>query len=109
MKYCSHCGKELLDEAVVCPGCGCSVDSAKTADNSALYTAINVFMILSCVLMGIAFLISLAWTLPMTLSVRRRLSNREPIGVGFKVCTLLFVNLVAGILLLCADTENYIG
>ena len=22
MKYCSHCGKELLDEAVFCPGCG---------------------------------------------------------------------------------------
>ena len=23
MKYCSHCGKELLDESVICPGCGC--------------------------------------------------------------------------------------
>ncbi len=25
MKYCTHCGKELLDEAVVCIGCGCAV------------------------------------------------------------------------------------
>ena len=25
MKYCSKCGKELFDEAVVCPGCGCPV------------------------------------------------------------------------------------
>lgn len=25
MKYCSHCGKELMDEAVVCTGCGCAV------------------------------------------------------------------------------------
>ncbi len=24
MKYCSKCGKELFDEAVVCPGCGCA-------------------------------------------------------------------------------------
>ncbi len=24
MKYCSHCGKELLDEAVICPNCGCA-------------------------------------------------------------------------------------
>lgn len=24
MKYCTHCGKELLDEAVICPGCGCA-------------------------------------------------------------------------------------
>lgn len=23
MKFCSKCGKELMDEAVVCPGCGC--------------------------------------------------------------------------------------
>lgn len=24
MKFCSHCGKELFDEAVICPGCGCA-------------------------------------------------------------------------------------
>jgi len=23
MKYCTHCGKQLFDEAVICPGCGC--------------------------------------------------------------------------------------
>lgn len=26
MKYCSHCGNEVLDEAVICPKCGCSVN-----------------------------------------------------------------------------------
>ena len=25
MKYCQKCGKQLVDEAVVCTGCGCSV------------------------------------------------------------------------------------
>ena len=25
MKYCTHCGKELLDEAVICVNCGCMV------------------------------------------------------------------------------------
>lgn len=24
MKYCTHCGKELVDEAVVCTACGCA-------------------------------------------------------------------------------------
>ena len=28
MKFCSKCGKELLDEAVVCTGCGCAVTNA---------------------------------------------------------------------------------
>ena len=25
MKFCQKCGKEIMDEAVVCPGCGCAV------------------------------------------------------------------------------------
>ena len=35
MKYCTHCGKELLDEAIICMGCGCNVESTNgfNADN----------------------------------------------------------------------------
>ena len=28
MKYCTHCGNELLDDAVICPKCGCAVANA---------------------------------------------------------------------------------
>ena len=28
MKYCTHCGKELVDDAVICIGCGCAVAGA---------------------------------------------------------------------------------
>lgn len=28
MKFCTHCGKEIFDEAVICPGCGCSTGTA---------------------------------------------------------------------------------
>ncbi len=27
MKYCAYCGKELMDAAVICPGCGCSTST----------------------------------------------------------------------------------
>lgn len=27
MKYCSKCGKEIIDEAVICPGCGCAQEN----------------------------------------------------------------------------------
>lgn len=27
MKFCQKCGKELLDEAVICVGCGCVVEN----------------------------------------------------------------------------------
>lgn len=29
MKYCSKCGNELLDDAMVCPKCGCAADYEK--------------------------------------------------------------------------------
>lgn len=29
MKYCGKCGKEILDEAVVCPACGCAVKKSE--------------------------------------------------------------------------------
>ena len=29
MKYCVHCGNELLDDAVICPKCGCRVPNIK--------------------------------------------------------------------------------
>ena len=28
-KFCEKCGKELYDAAVMCPGCGCPVESAQ--------------------------------------------------------------------------------
>ena len=30
MKYCSKCGNELLDEAVMCPKCGYQTECKKT-------------------------------------------------------------------------------
>ena len=30
MKFCEKCGKELFDEAVFCPGCGCPCKSVST-------------------------------------------------------------------------------
>lgn len=30
MKYCSNCGKEVDDNAYVCPNCGCKIDGQKS-------------------------------------------------------------------------------
>ena len=32
MKFCTHCGKELFDEAVICPGCGCQAEPQGQSD-----------------------------------------------------------------------------
>ena len=30
MKYCAHCGKEIIEDAVICTNCGCLVHPVKT-------------------------------------------------------------------------------
>ena len=35
MKYCRQCGKELLDEAVICPQCGCATGHQAASDEKA--------------------------------------------------------------------------
>ncbi len=30
MKFCQHCGKEVLDSAVICVNCGCPVQTVNT-------------------------------------------------------------------------------
>ena len=112
MKFCSKCGAELVDDAVVCTACGRFVDdnaagraSAKSS-TSGLATAAKVFMIIGTVIMALyTFGIALAWCLPITISYCNRLKDGRPISVGFKVCSLLFVSLVGGILMLC-DKEH---
>ena len=69
------------------------------AKETTLQTVAKIFMIISTVLMGFA-IIPLAWCIPMTVIYCRKIKNGEPVGLGFKICSLLFVSLIAGILML---------
>lgn len=33
MKFCSKCGKEIMDDAVICMNCGCAVENQPIAKN----------------------------------------------------------------------------
>lgn len=123
--YCSHCGNELEENEKICSKCGQSCESKGAPNNSenpfasaaaapflptrresGLSIAVKVLMILSTIGIGIStFLIGLAWTIPMTVHYFNSIKFRRPIGTGFKVCSLLFVNTIAGILMLC-DNEH---
>lgn len=100
MKYCTKCGHELVDEAVICTNCGCAVQGNKTEENaSSLQKAAKILMIIATVVSGL-YIIPLAWCIPMTVSYCKKIKRKEPVGMGFKICSLLFVSLVAGVLML---------
>lgn len=160
-KFCSSCGAEVLPQAVVCPKCGCPLDNKSvkkkgTGKGKALQGTAKGFMFVSvglCILSAIVMagisiyanylgdtatllegymegnldylnyvnlckevgliylilsfvsLLPLIWVTIMTKHYFKATKNGEPVGVGFKVCTLLFVSLIAGILMLC-DTSG---
>lgn len=108
MKYCTHCGSELVDEAVVCVHCGRSVQAAALSvakKDDTMETVVKIMMILGCVSMG-WMIIPLAWCIPMTVTTFRHYKNGEPLSTGFKICTLLFVSVIAGICMLCMNDQN---
>lgn len=42
MKFCSKCGKEIMDEAVVCTNCGCAVAGSPTPNSSNNVDEVNI-------------------------------------------------------------------
>ena len=108
MKFCQSCGSELFDEAVICPKCGCAVaenksTSSKKGDDG-LALAVKVFLILGCIAQG-WLILPLAWCLPITISICKKMNKGEPVGIGLKIWALLFVNTIGGILSICRSDD----
>ncbi len=53
------------------------------------------------VLFAMSSLVPLLWILPMTIVYISKTKKKEKLSTAFKVCTLIFASVVAGILMLC--------
>lgn len=132
--YCIHCGNEIADDAVVCVHCGRWVEAQKAVpvkvekgDGRGLRIAVFILMIVACVINAvysaingvtlapdeqlrgtIAFLFAvlpLTWCVPMTVIYFIKFRNKEKVGTAFKVCTLIFVSMISGILMFCDNND----
>lgn len=93
MKFCSKCGKEIMDEAVICPSCGCSVnartETAKVTEVPKQAKTASLLGILSILLLaplGIPAII---------------LANKSKEKTGGVMCKQAKTGLVLGIIGLC--------
>lgn len=64
----------------------------------------KIFLLIDMILKYI-LIFPLAWVLPMHISYSKHITKRIKISTGYKVCVLLFIGLVPGILMLC-DHKN---
>lgn len=113
-KFCSFCGTKMKSNENICRKCGyASVKENKEEytyyKNNIYYSSVSataiivkVFMIISCVIKGI-FIFPLAWCIPMTVYAFRKINEKEEFSLAFKICTLIFVDLVSGIIMLADE------
>lgn len=90
MKYCAKCGKEIMEDAVICPNCGCATSAEKkeVVVPKKAKTA-SVFGILSILLLaplGIPAII---------------LANQSKAETGGVMCKQAKTGFVCGIIGLC--------
>lgn len=78
-----------------------------TAQNpqQGLITAIKIFLVLSCIFSVGALCIPLIWRLPMTIIAFKKMDAGDPLGLAFKICSLLFVGFIPGILMLALNDD----
>ena len=121
--YCHHCGREVENGNKFCPQCGALQDryseddryeEAEVVDSSkkdkvaseaqtGLDLAIKILMIIPTVACGF-LLIPLIWMVPMTMHAFKQAEKNEPYGIGFSICSLIFVDPIAGVLMIIRDT-----
>ena len=122
-EFCSNCGTKVTETYQ-----SSTISNTTTTDlnkKTGLHIGAFVFMVISIFsvcgsaltiwasniylentgYMMFSTLVSLAWIIPMTIKVYRAKSTTE-LTMGFKICTLLFVNVIAGILLICDSNSN---
>ena len=132
MKYCSYCGKELMDEDVFCSACGSKVEKRTKCKANRVFKLIAKIaagvscglwaMILSVfsleftliglvegenvwLLVGLLLLIPLVWKIPLMISVYKKFKYYEYMSKVYKICVLIFLSIPAGIMLLLMKDE----
>ena len=113
MKFCTHCGNEVNDDAVICVKCGCAISkekvdevtSKKDETKTTMCLIAFILNILSTISLG-AFIIPLAWCIPMTIRSYKMYKGEKEITTDFGVCELIFLNTISGILHLVAKEKQ---
>lgn len=129
--YCKDCGNELSEGAKFCGKCGAQVDAGNvyrvslevaptsptyvTPEEGAIYPMTNtdknlrlaafVINVVSCVVWGM-LIIPLAWTIPMTVRSWNIYKGKKPNTLAFGILTLVFLDLVSGVLLLISRKDD---
>ena len=55
MRFCSYCGKEVMDQSVICPHCGCQIEGSDVDRANPGLVVLSILIPLAGIIMAIAF------------------------------------------------------
>ena len=87
MKYCTKCGAEMLDEAVICVKCGCPVETQRK-ENKIITALCKVKARYYMILSGISFLITII------MFIRKYISENKAYEIAKQFPDILEMNIV---------------
>lgn len=106
--FCKTCGREILDNAVVCPYCGCSVEeklNKKDKEISVLSLLGFIFSIVS-LLISLFFIVNVAGlTLSIIGTIRSKAENQKLRGLGIAGIAISAAGIVLEIILLAVGVS----
>ena len=90
MKYCTHCGAELLDDAVLCPKCGCWVKTPTSTQPKArknICALVGFILSMASILLHGNFLgmLGLAGMIVSIVGLAQTVKHSEQQGKGFAI------------------------
>lgn len=92
MKFCQKCGKEIMEEAVICPSCGCAIEKKEAPTKVAVPKRAKnaqIFGILSILLLA-------PFGIPAII-----LANKSKEETGGVMCKQAKTGFICGIIGLC--------
>lgn len=131
--YCHHCGKEVSKGHKFCPYCGAFLQEDEYGERPGEYedvevtskeprqekkkfisdstkreldTVVKILMIIITIICGLA-IIPLLWMVPMTVTALDRIKKGEPYGLVLSICTLLFMGIAPGVIMIIRDADTY--
>jgi len=103
MKYCTKCGKELMDEAVVCPHCGCATEAWKAKEEKEYDDEISVGL---CVLSAFIPLFGIIYWIVKYQTTPRRAKACGITAIVSFVISIIF-NVISSIMLASFFSELF--
>lgn len=88
MKYCAHCGNQLLDQAVVCPKCGCATEYYTSDEITPGYNVLSIVgFVVSIVSVIFAYfgLLGSITGLALSIAALVQINRRGERGKGFAI------------------------